>query len=763
MIFVRDLKVLMPIPLRDRASNIYTKLDFLWFQLRTPVVRWLRTEIERRRLFLWLPVTYGLGVAFYFSIDSEPSLWLSLIFALVMGAASLVLRGLCWWRLAALLLAFMFLGFFVAAWRTESVRQPKLGHAQIIPVQGFVRSVDERIQGPRAVIDVLKMGELKPHQHPTHIRVSFRRGTEITPGTTIAMIARLVPPPDPARPGGYDFARDAYFNGIGAVGSVNGKIEHLKGHHADIGYTARLVAWIDLYRNILTRRILEAASGDHQMRDQAAAFVAALITGKRGMLTDDTNEALRAAGIYHVVSIGGFHMTLVAGTIFFLIRALLVLVPGIALRLPVRKIAAVAGIVGASSYCVFSGAGIDTQRALFVTIIVMGAILVDRPALSMRNLALSALICLTFQPETMLGPSFQMSFAGVAALIALFESWSSDPYKKTVMHLQEGGKLIASWDAQQKDFSQRNSFLGSKFYRLAVASLTTTIVAMGATGPFSTYHFQTLNPWGLVGNAFGLPLVEIVVMPLSFIAVLLNPLGLDGPFWYLAGLASVPVLEGSRIIASFEGASVVVHSFGIDALTLMVIGLLWACLWSTPIRWLAVIPATLGIIIAAIPENPDIHIDREGRGAVIRAADGRFLILGRPSSFVAEQWLRADGDSRRIDDPSLYANVICDRQGCVTKDKAGRSVAFALEPNGIWEDCRHADILISRWRVPRHCAARHVIDRKDLDRYGSMAVRLEGDVMTIEGVRDRPPPFRQPKQHDAEQMLAYDEVGRPWQ
>ncbi|MFT0893269.1 ComEC/Rec2 family competence protein [Pseudochelatococcus sp. G4_1912] len=720
--------------------------------------------MERRRLFLWLPVAYGLGVAFYFSADREPSIWAAPIAAIAMISMAVALRNHWRYQLFTLFIGMVFLGFFVASFRTEMVREPVLDHTMIVPLQGFVRSVDERLQGPRAVIDVIKMGDLQPDKQPAHVRVSFRRGSEVVPGTIISTVARMVPPPEPARPGGYDFARDAFFNGIGAVGSVNGKVELAADNPYTANYGSRLIAWIDFHRNALTRRILQSAGGPEmpatsggdrrkaiaQVRAQEAAFVAALVTGKRGMLSDETNEALRAAGIYHVVSIGGFHMTLVAGTIFFLTRALLALVPGLALLYPIRKMAAVTGIIGASLYCIFSGAGIDTQRALFVTIIVMGAILVDRPALSMRNLALSALVCLTFQPETLLGPSFQMSFAGVAALIALFERWENNDSVGAIMPLREGGKLNLSLDG----------YPGSKLYRMILASLATTIVAMLATGPFSTYHFQTLNPWGLVGNAFGLPLVELLVMPLSFAAVLLHPLGLDGPFWYLAGLASVPVLEGSRIVANFEGSSVVVPAFGAGVLALMVLALLWGCLWSTPLRWLAVLPAGLGIALAAAPDRPDIRIDREGRGAAVRAVNGRFVILGRPSGFVVEQWLRADGDARRVKDPSLKENVACDKLGCVTTLHDGRSIAFALDQRAAEEDCKRATIFITRWRTPKNCAAKYIIDRNDLERYGSIAGTFKGDSLFLKGLRDINVIAQAFNKND--QSSFAEEIGRPW-
>ena len=684
---------------------------------------WFTIEAERRRPFLWLPVAYGVGVALYFAADREPSAWSGPIAACVALALAVVLRGHWRARAAVFAIAMLFLGFSVATLRTRWVDEPAIAHNTVVPLTGFVRSVEDRPQGPRAVIDVETAGSLSAHERPSRVRLTFRRGSTVEPGARIAVTARLVPPPEPARPGGYDFARDAFFSGVGGVGSVNGRVEVLSPPASPFASAAGLAAWIDGHRNALTRRIIDAGGG--QARAQEAAFVAALVTGKRGMLSNETNEALRAAGIYHVVSIGGFHMTLVAGTIFFLVRALLALSPSMTLRLPVRKAAAIAGIVGASIYCVFSGAGIDTLRALVVTLIVMGAILANRPALSMRNLALAAFVCLTFQPETLLGPSFQMSFAGVAALIALFERWNEGMGAHYMLPLREGGGLSLRGDGASHGW----------FHRLVVVSTATTVVAMLATGPFSTYHFQTFNPWGLVGNAFGLPLVELLVMPLAFMGVMTYPFGLDGMFWHLAGLAAVPVLAGAQVIEDFAGSVIVVPSFGPGVLVLLVAGLLWACLWTTPLRWFALLPTSLGVALAFVPDRPDMLVDRDGRGAVVRSAGGRYVVLGRPSDFTVAQWLRSDGDPRRPDDPTLRAGVACDRIGCVTTLPDGRSIAFAIDQRALPDDCRRAAIVVTRWRAPENCAARHVVDKDSLDRNGALALTFDGDALIAEGER----------------------------
>ncbi|MGL5362738.1 MAG: ComEC/Rec2 family competence protein, partial [Bosea sp. (in: a-proteobacteria)] len=363
-------------------------------------------EEERRRWFNWLPVCMGLGVLAWFMADREPALWAPVLGFLICSIAAFLMRT----RLVAfrILAAFAatFLGFSAAVWRTESIRAPVLERIQILPVSGFVESVEIRPSGSRLVLIVTSMEGIPADKRPTRIRVTMP-GKTVKPGEHISASARLLPPPEPARPGGYDFARDAFFRGIGAVGSVPGQIKLSPPPVAEpFGLSWKV--GIDRARNALTERIANTIGG------QAGAVAAALVTGKRGLITEATNDDLRAAGIYHVVSISGLHMVLAAGTIFWLIRAILALSQTIALNWPVKKIAAVGAMIGATAYCIFSGSEVATERSLVMTLVMLGAILVDRPALSMRNLAISAIIVLLREPDTILGPSFQMSFGAVA-------------------------------------------------------------------------------------------------------------------------------------------------------------------------------------------------------------------------------------------------------------------------------------------------------------------------------------------------------------
>ncbi|MFC4173580.1 ComEC/Rec2 family competence protein [Microvirga sp. GCM10011540] len=417
----------------------------------------------------------------------------------------------------------------------------------------------------------------------------------------------------------------------------------------------------------------------------------------------------------HIVSISGLHMVLAAGTFFWLARALLALAPSLALLWPVKKIAAIAAMLGASVYCVFSGSDVATVRSLIMTLVMFGAILADRPALSIRNLSISALIVLAREPEALLGPSFQMSFGAVAAMMSLV------PLMQRARP-EAGPRTLAD---------QALRWAGQGI----VGLMATTLVASLATAPFAAYHFQTLNPYGLIGNALALPLVSFVVMPSAVLGVLAYPFGLDGPVWQVMGWAVARVLEVSALVDGIAGSTVVVPALGIGALGLLSLALLIVTLPASALRWLALLPAGMGVAFAAAPGRFDIYVDREGTGAAIRGSDGRLTFVGRPSAFVMEQWLRADGDGRAADDAGLRQDARCDAAGCVVAAKAGRHVAFVQDLSAFEEDCRRAAVVIARLDAPETCGAVLVLDRDALAARGATAIRLGEAEIEIRSVR----------------------------
>lgn len=368
-----------------------------------------------------------------------------------------------------------------------------------------------------------------------------------------------------------------------------------------------------------------------------------------------------------------------------------------------KKIAAVAAMAAAVTYCVFSGAEVATERSLVMIIVMLGAVLVDRPALSLRNLAISALIVLAREPESLLGPSFQMSYGAVAGLTAAAE-WARH-----------------RWPSGEPAPARPRAL--TWLIRATAGLLGSTLIASLATAPFGAYHFHTLNPFGLLGNALALPLVSVVVMPCAVLGVMAFPFGLDRPVWEVMGQAVAGVLAASEWVSGLSGSSVLVPAFAAPGLMLFAGALLFLTILVSPLRWFAVLPAALGFWVAVNPQRQDILIDRSGGGAAVRATDGRFVLLGRPSAFVIEQWLKSDGDARSAGDPTLRTGVRCDPLGCTTLARTGEVVALVADRRAFEEDCDRAAIILSRLPAPAACRAKTLVDARFLAAHGATAIR----------------------------------------
>jgi competence protein ComEC len=680
-------------------------------------------ETDARRPFLFLaPLTFC-GVLLYFAADDEPSILAPLIgfipiFVLIAYAMRRPTRELLFLGLA---LASILSGFALATWRTLRVDAPMISKTTIAMMTGVVQTIDAKPEGARLLIMPITL-EGYTGALPNFIRVTMSGMPHFEAGAKIKANVRILPPPGPVRPGGYDFARDAYFNKIGGVGSLLGKPIILSKNET-FSFRFDFVAMIDRFRNHLANRIANAIGG------QAGAVSAALITGKRGMISEETNEDLRLAGIYHVVSISGLHMVLVAGMIFFLVRLFLVLIPGLALRFHVKIWAAIAAMCGAIAYDIFAGSEVATERSLFMTLALFGAILVGRPALSMRNLVVAAFIILAIEPESILGPSFQMSFAAVAALIAAYERV---PHQATQEISDNGTQNTSKFSYGLFDR------LASFIIRHVKAILLTTFLAELATAPFALYHFQRVQPLGVIGNMFTIPLVEMVAMPAGFVGLLALPFGLDGPVWHFMGYGVSMMLSLSHYVAEMPFASVSLPAISVSTLLFVSAGMIWIFLWSTSLRWIGLFPILIGGTIALTTHHPDLYIARDGASVAARGDDGRLHVMGRGvNEFTITQWLAADGDARSAQDVSVKQGPLCSSSGCVMNSHADEKIVLGLERDDIGEDCKLASVLITPFYAPRDCDEAFVIDRDVVNQYGAVVLYRNANAQPADKMSER--------------------------
>lgn len=566
-------------------------------------------------LALWVPVFHALGVGLYFALPTEPSGWvlvaclgpMGLCFAL---APRLALAG----RVAVLAVAIPLLGFSIVGARTLAVAAPVLDRERTVAIEGRVAGLSRSASDlPRVLLDRLWIGGLDPERTPRTARISLGPETDLallTPGRRITGTARLSPPAGPSEPGGFDFRFVAFFQGIGAVGYTRTPFLEAEG--------GAVSSWQQLAfraRMALSRRIQSVVPG------QEGAFGAAILTGDRSGIERATDDSLRASTLYHIVSISGLHMSLLAAAVFAIVRYGLALIPWCALRWPLKKIAAVAALIGGLAYLLISGNEVATQRSYVMTAVVLCAVLLDRPALTLRAIALAALVVLTLTPEALVQPGFQMSFAATIALVASFEAL----------------RTRAWWQATQTDRRWR---LVKPLLGLAMSSL----VAGAATAPISAFHFNVSAPYGLVANMLAVPMMGILVMPAAVVALIAMPFGLDAVPLTVMGWGNAYVLGVSDFVAGLGGSTRAVPAGPPATLALLGLGGIFVVLWHGRGRWLGLLPVAAGLALWAAEPRPGLLIAGNGRLFGIMTPEGRALSVDKGNAFTAESWLRRDGD-----------------------------------------------------------------------------------------------------------------------
>jgi len=677
---------------------------------------WIRSDVVPGRLIPWLPVAFGLGVVFYFSADHEPSLWAGVIATGIALAICVAARTRpVAWPLTIGVTAIA-AGFTFATWKSLRIAHPVLtAPAYNVTLTGFIERREERERNDRIVIRVHSMTGARNNEKLERVRVTVRKGLAPPLASFVELRARLNPPLTPLRPGGYDFARDYYFQQLGATGFVLGQVKQIAPPEPP-NIWLRYAATISAIRDAIDAHIRAALPGDK------GAIASALITGKRDAISAPVNEAMYVSSLAHVLSISGYHMAVVAGVVFFVVRAGLALFPIIASRYAIKKWAALAALIMAAFYLLLSGAEVATQRAFIMTAIVLIGVMFDRPALTLRTIAVAALVLLAISPEAIVHPSFQMSFAATLALIAVYE---------------RGLPWLAN--VPDNSFSARVALWGG---REVVALVLASLVAGLATTLFAAYHFHRLAPYGVLANLLAMPAVSIWVMPAGLLALVALPFGFDRPFWWLMGEGIEWIIAAATWVASLPGAVGRIAAFGIGPLLIGTAGLIVLCLLRSPLRWTGAGLGLACIGLVLTTSRPDIFVSADAGMAAVRDASGVLrVIASRRDEFVLGEWLAADGDSRSAKDQTLTDGVRCDDNGCVARLADGRPVALSLTAEAVVEDCEIAAFVVTNRNAPPHCAA-SVIDRRAALANGASSARWNAEAFVVSSAR--PSTYRRP-------------------
>ena len=662
-------------------------------------------EAERGRWLLWLPVAFGLGIAIYYELPTEPAAWLgpSILGAGVLAAWFASAGSLA--RALAIGAAAAAAGLTLVAWRTASVAAPTLPRPLFnVNVEGRIADIQRLPDGVRVVLEAVRLkgnGVPPPELTPRRVRVSLGRGAPpLQVGDRLLVLANLSPPAGPATPGAFDFQRVAWYLQLGAVGYALAPAAVVT-RGTPNGWIAR----IDALRADITGRILGALPGPE------GGVAAALLTGEQSAVDKDIAQQMRDSGLAHILSISGLHIVFVVALVMGLVRHGIALVPALALRVDARKIGAVVALAAALFYTGLAGAPVPAQRACAMAGFALLAVLLDRTALSLRLVAWSAVIVLAVAPESLTGASFQMSFAAVIALIAAWES-------------------VAGWRRRLHE-SANGRARGWAWRILAAlgASLATTLIASLATGAFAAYHFNRLSLLGVVANLLGVPLTGFWIMPWGLVAMLLMPFGLERVGLTPMGWG-IEVLDAiARTVGNWPQAATLVPSLPGASLWLVTLGGLWLCLWRR--RWrLAGLPVVaLGLLLP--PAMPaDLLMSDDGRVLGLRDARGAVHVASaRTDRFVSDAWARRAGQegARRwtVSAADEAAGLGC-RTGLCRWRKGPWQVALVSDERRLAEACASADVVLATVDAQGRCRGpRLVIDRRDAWREGAQALWLD--------------------------------------
>ncbi len=699
-------------------------------------VRWLGHPLAalaamRGHLFPMAPVALAVGIGLYFALPEEPGRA-----ALAALAVAALAGGLLWWfgpedaQPIFAALALVCLGVLLAAWRSHAVAEPVLGWRYYGAIEGRIVEVDRSASDRmRVTLDDLVLERIAPERRPARVRVSLHGDqgfVDPRPGKRVILTGHLSAPSPPSEPGGFDFRRMAWFQGLGAVGYTRTPVLALAPPGAGDG--------LGITR--LRHAISEAVRA--RMPGQPGAFAAAILTGDRSGIESATTEDLRAANLSHLLAISGLHMGLLTGFVFAALRYGLALIPPLALRVNTKKLAAIIALAAAGFYLALSGGNVATQRAFVMVSVILVAVLLDRRAISLRSVAIAALIILVARPEELTSAGFQMSFAATTALVAVFGWMRTRPQDR--------------WRAPR---------WAAPILGVAICS----IVAGLATGPVAAAQFNRIAGYGLIANLLSVPLMGSVVMPAAVFAGLLAPLGLSGLPLSVMELGTRWVLGVAHWVAGLRGALTGVVEPPGWALPALALGALAIILWRGRARWAGVPVMVAALAGWSAAERPALLISEPGTLIGLMTDAGRVLSKPGGEGFAAATWLENDGDL--ADQAAAHARPgLSGREGARRFTLAGRDVVHITGRGArarLDDHCAPGRLVIlgnvlgaaapppepaRARRVPvsdlsrlhRAAGSRavcEVIDRSVLVRTGVLAVHASGGALVAETARSR--------------------------
>ena len=609
----------------------------LWCKIKTYLAD--NFVAEQDRLTAWVPFWFALGIALYFALPTELSVWISL------GVLELCLllfyllrrRNLHLFFMAAILLCCGFLDM-----QAHTIYQAK-------NIENITKKTSTYLRGQVREVTFSESGKMRlllqnvaDFDKPLkgHFRITAMPApSEVQVGQCVEMIATVFPREPLPVLHGYQLDRKYFYENLSAIGYTNSEtfIIDCPQNAAHNGFITAL--------NTLRRQITQYIG---KVLPPAQSGVAdAILIGEKSQISEQIINNYRNSGLAHFLSVSGLHLGAIAGLVFFLIRFLLALLPTFALRHDIKKIAAVAAILFSAFYLLISGMAIPAERAFIMTTVVLVGVIFNRQAISLRMVSFAALVVLVISPQALISISFQMSFAAVYALVSFYEGYKRRPYQKR-------GIFATIW-----------------LYLFGI--VLCDLVASLATAPFALYHFHRLALYTSLGNLLAGPLIGLYLMPMVLACLAALPVHLA--FYPLKALGF-----GLNILNCITNwvAHLPYSVWQTDALPfwgfmLIVLGGFWLCVWKERWRYWGLILMFIGVLPLFFPSpKPDMAFSPYAADIAVRDNAGDLVLLPRQNdSWIKKLWqenLQLKNLSKKEQENLQINDLKCAEDKCVYKE-----------------------------------------------------------------------------------------------
>lgn len=574
---------------------------------------------QRQGLSLMMGAFFALGIGVYFALPIEPQIWFVGLSAFICVVLWFLTRYDNLARLVFGYLSLFCLGMCVATIRTQVVAAPVLSEKMYdVQVSGEVSKVEVKRDGYRITLKDVFIDGLEPDITPLKIRLNYKEKTpDVRVGDRLTGYAHLVPPILPAEPGAYDFSRTAWFMQLGALG----RLSELSQYQVKPD-RSKLTIWFEDIRSFIAKRIQDVLPPD------AAAIVVPLVIGDQGLVSQNQYELYRIAGIIHVLSVSGFHLTLLAGLVFFLIRGIFALMPFLGCKINTKKLAAFLSLFLVLFYLFISGLQIPAIRSFIMIAVVLIAVMFDRSAISLRTAVLAGVFILVICPESLINAGFQLSFIAVLSMLSLYETlmrwFKASPYRTQLWY---------------------------KVWLIFIGSICVSVLATLSTALYGIYHFNQFAPYSVLGNLLTSALFSFAIMPLLLVAVFMMPFGWDAIFLQMTGYCLNIITRVCEWIKTLPYADMTVPSFDTWGLVVITAGFLILFFFQGTIRILGIFIAVLGLGAFLTVLRPDILVAEGGKVAAVRLDNNRLALTDKNANrFISDTWLKRNGQNPNRDD-----------------------------------------------------------------------------------------------------------------